>query len=206
MKAPAATVGAGFAAAVVAGAVLAGPAQATPQGFTEEEFGVGYFYGTFDADPGYALLVGGSAEEFCEDGPDDPFGTAEPGSATARVFTRNNGTVVTKVNSRDQPLYLYVTPLDGPSFITEFCDIYFDDDPTTSVPDPVASGTANLKVRNTVLSESTVDIFNSVNGFLTAGDGTEYKVRASVDVLLENGAPTTNPVDFVNFSLTEIRR
>jgi len=206
-KRPMITAGAGAAtAAGLVATLLAAPAHAEPQGYTEEEFGVGYFYGTFNEDPGYVLIVGGSAEEFCEDGPDDPFGTAEPGEATARVFERKNGVVDIKVNSTDQPLYLYESPLEGPGFITEFCDIYFDDDPATTVPDPVASGSGNLKVRNTEFSESTEDIFNSVNGTLEADDGTEYKVRASVDVLIQDGELTAAPSDFVSFSLTEIRR
>ncbi|MGB5952706.1 MAG: hypothetical protein WBG57_09380 [Ornithinimicrobium sp.] len=202
----AATVGAGTAAAVVMSAlVLPGAAHADPQGYIEVETGVGYFYGTFEQDPNYVLIVGGSAEEFCDDAPDDPFGNAEPGTATARIFERNGVTKI-KVNSSNQPLYLYEYPTDGPEFIAAFCDIYFDDDPATTVPEPVAQGSGNLKVRTTVFSESAVDVFNSVNGTLEAADGTNYKVRAAADVFVQDGMPVGEPADFVSFSLKEIGR
>ncbi len=200
------TTGALVAAATVVGtAAISVPAHADPQGYIEVETGVGYFYGTFDQDPNYVLIVGGSAQEFCEDAPDDPFGNAEPGTATARIFERNGVTKI-KVNSSNQPLYLYEYPTDGPEFIAAFCDIYFDDDPATTVPEPVAHGSGNLKVRTTVFSESAVDVFNSVNGTLEAADGTDYKVRAAADVFVQDGMPVGEPSDFVSFSLKEIRR
>jgi len=206
-KRPTITVGVGAAAVAVLGAgIIAAPAHAEPQGYTEVEYGVGFFYGSFDEDPNYVLLVGGSAEEFCDVGGDDPFGTAEPGTATARIFERKNGVVDIKVNSRNQPIYLYESDLGGPGFIEEFCDIYFDEDPATTVADPVATGKAKLKVRTSVISESSADVFNSVNGTLEAGDGTTYTVRAAADVLIRDDVPVGNPADFISFDLTEIRR
>ncbi|MGB7448194.1 MAG: hypothetical protein WA892_03610 [Ornithinimicrobium sp.] len=191
------------AAAVVSTVLIAAPAHAGSRGYSEEEVGVGFFYGTFDEDPNLTLLVGGRAEDFCLDNPEDPF-NAEPGSARARMFERGNGVVKEKINDKGQPIYLYETEGDGPSFIEEFCDVYFDEDPATTVPEPVASGSANLKVRNRI-SGSTVDVFNSVRGFLEATDGTEYKVRASADLVVEDGVPVGDPADFVSFRLKEIR-
>jgi len=183
---------------------MSAPAYAAPKGYDQDDFGVGYFYGTFDQDPNLVLLVGGSAEEFCLDNPDDPFG-AEPGLAQSRTFVRKNGDIDVKVNDKDQPIYLYETDEDGPSFIEDFCAVYVDTDPMTTAPEPVASGTADLKVR-TRISGSTLDVFNGVNGTLEASDGTEYKVRASADLVVQDGVPVGDPADFISFSLTEIRR
>jgi hypothetical protein len=193
---------AALAAAVISAALIPAPAHAGPRGATQEEYGVGFFYGTFDEDPNYVLLVGGRAEDFCVDNPDDPF-NAEPGVAQARVKERRNGVRTVKVNSEGQPINLYESAGDGPTFIEEFCDVYFDEDPATSVPEPVASGTARLKVRDKI-SGSTVDVFNGVKGFLEADDGTQYKVRASADLVVEDGVPVGDPADFVSFRLRQI--
>ena len=37
-------------------------------------------------------------------------------------------------------------------------------------------------------------------------DGTEYKVRGTADLVVENGVAVGDPRDFVGFTLTEIRR
>ena len=79
---------------------LGGPANADPQGFVEDEFAVGFFYGTFDQSPNVALFAGGPIEEYC---------VADPGTAPLRTFLRNDGTVDLKVNDKDQPIYLYYT-------------------------------------------------------------------------------------------------
>ncbi len=190
-------------AALVLLASAATAAMAAPQGYIEEEFGVGYFYGTFGEDPDVVLLVGGTAEEFCLDNPDDPF-NAEPGTAAGRTFLRTDGSIDFKVNAKDQPVNLYYSEVgDGPIWITQVCDDYLAGGPA---PEPFASGTADLKVRISVASETLVDVFNSVNGTATGTDGTEYKVRASADLVVEDGVPQGNPADFVDFELTEIRR
>lgn len=174
-------------------------ASAEPQGYIDDELGVGYFYGTIDESPNIQLLVGGTAEEFCLDNPDDPF-NAEPGTAPLRVFLRQDGAVDLKVNAKDQPIYLYESVVgDGPAWITQVCT-------GDLAPALFASGTADLKVRTSVESESLVDVFNSVNGKATGIDGTEYKVRASADLIVENGVPQGDPADFVDFQLIEIRR
>jgi hypothetical protein len=179
------------------------PTLAAPQGYIEDELGVGFFYGTFNQDPDIILLAGGTAEEFCEDNPDDPF-NAEPGIAPLRVFPRPDGSVDLKVNAKDQPIYLYYSEIgDGPTWIAQVCQDYFADG---TAPGPFASGTADLKVRISVVSEDLVDVFNSVNGTAIGTDGTEYKVRASADLVVENGVPQGDPAEFVDFQLTEIRR
>lgn len=178
-------------------------AGAEPQGYIEDQLGVGFFYGTFDQSPNIALLVGGTAEDFCEANPEDPFG-GEPGIAPLRVFLRPDGAVDLKVDDKDQPIHLYTIDFDGaPPWIEQVCADYFDGGPA---PEPFASGTADLKVRTSVVSEDYVDVFNSVNGKATGIDGTEYKVRAWADLVVENGAPVGDPADFVGFELNEIKR
>lgn len=194
-----------LATAAAVGGSVAGPttAHAEPQGYIQGELGVGYFYGTFNEGPNMTLLAGGTAEEFCLDNPGDPF-AAEPGVAPLRIFLRNDGTVDLKVNDKDQPIYLYdQTQGDGPDWISGLCADYFAGNP---VPEPFASGTADLKVRISVITDDLVDVFNSVNGELVATDGSEYRVRASADLVVENGVPVGDPSNFVSFELTEIRR
>lgn len=174
---------------------VAVPASADPQGFIEDEFEYGFFYGTFDQNPNVALFAGGRIEEFC-------FG--DPGTAPLRVFLRNDGTVDLKVNEKDQPIYLYYTQFnDIPTWLEAICPgIAAGDAP----PEPFATGEADLKVRITVVSDDLVEIFNSVNGKATGTDGTEYKVGGMADLIVENGEPLGDPREFVGFKLTEIRR
>ena len=184
-------------------AASASPAAAESNDVTEEAVGVGYFYGTFGQSPNIALLVGGTAEEFCDANPDDPF-NAEPGMTTQRVFVRSDGSVDLKVNDRSQPIHLYEIEFDtAPEWIEHVCALYFSDG---TKPDPFASGTARLKVRVTIVSEDYVEVFNSANGRATGTDGTRYRVRASADLVVEDGMPVGNPEDFVSFQLREINR
>lgn len=178
-------------------------AHAEPQGHVRTDIGVGYFYGTIGEAENVAVLTGGTAEEFCDADPDQPF-DAEPGSAQGRLFFRTDGSLDIHVNSRQQPIHLYDTgPLDGPPWINQFCAAYFAGEPT---PEPFATGTAHLKVRTSVISDDLIDVFNSINGTATAADGTHYKLRASADLIVENGAPVGDPSDFVTFSKREIKR
>ena len=179
------------------GSVL-GPAtaHAEPQGYIQDVFPVGYVYGTFGEDPNLTLLVGGTVEEYC---PEDP------GSAPMRVFLRNDGTVDLKVNDKDQPTYLYEQTVgDSFDWIDSVCSELSEED--TDVVEPYAIGTADLKVRISIISDDLVDVFNSVNGELIASDGAEYRVRASADVIVGPFGPVGDPADFVSFELTEIRR
>lgn len=174
---------------------VAAPASADPQGFIEDEFEYGFFYGTFDQSPNVALFAGGSIEEFC-------FG--DPGTAPLRVFLRNDGTVDLKVNDKDQPIFLYDTEFnDIPTWLGAICPGIAGGD---APPEPFATGDADLKVRITVVSDDLLEIFNSVNGKATGTDGTEYKVRGTADLIVENGVPLGDPREFIGFKLTEIGR
>lgn len=174
---------------------VAAPASADPQGFIEDEFEYGFFYGTFDQSPNVALFAGGRIEEFC-------FG--DPGTAPLRVFLRNDGTVDLKVNDKDQPIFLYDTEFnDIPTWLGAICPGIAGG---VAPPEPFATGDADLKVRITVVSDDLLEIFNSVNGKATGTDGTEYKVRGTADLIVENGVPLGDPREFVGFKLTEIRR
>ena len=191
------TIGGALATAALFGSVL-GPAtaHAEPQGYIQDVFPVGYVYGTFGEDPNLTLLVGGTVEEYC---PEDP------GSAPMRVFLRNDGTVDLKVNDKDQPTYLYEQTVgDSFDWIDSVCSELSEED--TDVVEPYAIGTADLKVRISIISDDLVDVFNSVNGELIASDGAEYRVRASADVIVGPFGPVGDPADFVSFELTEIRR
>ena len=173
--------------------VVAAPAGADPQGYIEDQLEYGYFYGTFDQSPNVMLFAGGEAEEFCE---------GDPGTAPLRVFLRDDGSVDLKVNDKDQPIYLYYNDNEDPDvplWLGDVCNGTLD-------PEPFAIGSADLKVRVSVLSENVVDVSNSVNGKATGIDGREYKVRGSADLIVENGVPVGNPEDFVDLKVTEIRR
>ena len=171
-------------------------ASADPRGFIEDDFEYGFFYGTFDQSPNVALFAGGRIEEFC-------FG--DPGTAPLRVFLRNDGTVDLKVNDKDQRIYLYYTEFnDIPAWLDAICPGIAGED--AAPPEPFATGDADLKVRITVVSDDLLEIFNSVNGKATGTDGTEYKVRATADLIVKNGVPLGDPREFIGFKLTEIRR
>lgn len=171
-------------------------ANASPQGHFQGVEGVGLFYGTFNESPNIVLLAGGSAGEFC--GPEDP------GSAASRVFLRADGSVDVKVNDKAQPIFLYYIDFDGaPDWLDQVCA---DQAAGQSAPEPFATGTADLKLRVSVISDDYVEIFNSMNGSATGTDGTKYKVHAAADFALENGDLVGNPEDFVSFSLKKTGR
>ncbi len=174
-------------------------ARASAQGFIADEFEYGFFFGTFDQTPNVTLFAGGPIEEFCDDG--------NPGTAPLRVFPRVDGTVDLKVNDKDQPIYLYETTFNDGDYIPMWLDaicpgIGAGDEP----PVPFATGSADLKVRITVVTDDHLKISNSVSGKATGTDGTAYKVRGTADLVVDDGAPVGDPRDFVGFKLTEIRR
>lgn len=184
-----------FSLMLVALVGVAAPASAEPRGFIEEDAAYGFFYGTFDQSPNVALFAGGPIEEFC-------FG--DPGTASQRLFLRNDGTVDLKVNDKDQAIYLYETEYnDIPTWLGEICPAIATGGPA---PEAFATGEADLKVRISILSDDLLEIFNSVNGKAVGTDGTEYKVMGSADLVVENGVPLGDPSEFVGFKLTEIRR
>jgi hypothetical protein len=182
---------------------IAVPAGAAAQGFTEAEMGVGFFYGTFGEDPNTLLFVGGSAEEFCLDNPEDPF-NAEPGSATYRIIDRESGATDIMTNTKSQPVYLYHHAGEAPDLLFETCDALFDGNPSTNPLEPFAIGTGDLKVRLGIAADGTVDVFNSVNGKVSASDGTQSKVRASADLQVVDGVPLGDPADFVSLEVHQI--
>lgn len=191
-------IGAVVATAATFGSMVAPAAvHAEPRGYLQEEVGVGYIYGTFDPSQNVALLVGGTAQDFCNE-TGDPF-EAEPGSAPLRTFLRNSGAVDLKINDKKQPIHLYhVGVQDAADWLAEVCE------DVDTVPEPFASGIADLKVRISVSTDDLVDVFNSVNGKAAASDGTEYKVQASADLIVENGVPVEDPAEFVRLRVTEI--
>lgn len=193
-----------IAAALAAGGLLGavvGVAPANAQGFVPGDVGVGFFYGTFEDGPNPVVLAGGTVEEFCAVGPE-----GDPSTTPGRIFLGDEQVDI-KTNAKDQPIYLYETTEGlAPEWIESVCAAIFDDDPSTVAPQPDAIGTADLKVRITDYGAGNLDIFNSINGMLAAGDGTEYRVRASADFSVAGGELVGDPADFVEFDLTEIRR
>ena len=77
-----------------------------PAGIRPGRGPIGYVYGTFNDGPNMTLLVGGSADDFCDAKPEDPF-NAEPGMAMGRTFSRIGGVEDLMINDKDQPIYLY---------------------------------------------------------------------------------------------------
>ncbi len=179
-------------------ATFAAPSSAETRGHVAQEIGVGYFYGTFGQSPNIQLLVGGAVEEFCDEYPDDPF-SGEPGTTTARIFERKNGSVDIRVFDKNQPIYLYETDVEGaPVWLEQVCDEYFL---TEATPEPFATGTGILRAHLAIDPEGVVDVFNAVHGWATGPDGTRYKVDASADLVVVDGVPVGNPEDFVAFEM-----
>lgn len=181
----------------------AAPAVAEPQGYIAGNLGVGFFYGTFDEDPNLVLVAGGTAEEFCADNPGDPF-SAEPGEAPLRTFLRHDGSIDEKVDDNGQPIHLYTNPYESGNAILWIEQVCAD----AIEADLLASGTAHLKVRNTIWPSedgppALVEVFNSVNGFVSGDDGA-YKIYAEADLDVVNGVPQGNPEDFVRLDVRKI--
>jgi hypothetical protein len=186
---------------VLAGMAL--PAGADPNGYFEAEMGVGYFYGEFGPGPNLLLFVGGTAAEFCLNNPEDPF-NAEPGIGTFRFYERHSGALDIKADHENQPAYLYEFDGEASDLLFATCAALFDGNPSTNPVEPFASGSVNLKVRLGIQAVGTVDVFNSVNGTVSATDGTQWKVRAWADLVIVNDAPVGNPADFVHLEVHQI--
>lgn len=183
----------------IGGVAAATPTAVDATGFIPDTLEYGFFYGTFDQSPNIALFAGGTIEEFCASPPD-----SGPSDAPLRVFLRDDGTVDLKTNAKGQKIYLYETTYnDIPIWLDEVCPAIGGGAPA---PMWFAEGEADLKVRITDLANGTVEVFNSVNGKATGNDGTEYKVKASADLVVVDDVPQGDPREFVDFELTEIRR
>lgn len=194
---------------LVGGAIalaMMAPAQASPDdaddgdGTVIEQVGpVGFFYGTFGQSPNQFLLVGGTAEEFCEANPADPF-AGEPGTTESKTTFMADGSIVDTIDESDQPIYVYEADIEGaPPWIGQVCAEYFA---TGATPTPLASGEGELDARVRFVSPDHIEIFNGVTGEMTGADGAEYRVEASADFTLINGAPDSSPDQFVSYTLT----
>jgi len=184
-------------------AVLTAPAVAQPPDESAEATSLGFFYGTFGQDPNIVLLVGGTAEQFCDANPEDPF-NGEPGSAVSRTRFGSDGSVTITVHDWAQPVHLYRTPIEGaPVWIEQVCAAYFSGG---QVQQPLASGLALVRARTTVVSENQIEIFNSARGWARGVDGTHYRVVGSAEFTVVNGAPDGDPADFIDLRLTALGR
>lgn len=180
------------------------PASAHAGGQPAEETPIGFFYSTFEEGSNLWLLAGGTAEEFCRDNPDDPF-NGTPGSVLTRVKERHDGTIVIRGKGHGVPIHLYEQ--DGfptPDWIVGLCADLFDDDPTTVVPEPLASGYGTVRIRD-VIDGNRVDVYNSVRGTAYGADGTRYRIRASADFEVVDGELIGNPPDFVELDVRQRR-
>jgi hypothetical protein len=174
--------------------LVATTASAEPQGYVEDEYQYGFFYGTpetFQGEEGLVTFAGGPAEAFCD---------GDPGTATARMFFRQDGSIDLKVDAKDQPIWVYETDLEAMELLDEACT-------SGTVPDAFATGTAALKVRMTINTDGSLAIFNSINGTAIADDGSGWKVRGSADFGVdENGGLIGNPEEFVVLEIRQIGR
>ncbi len=182
---------------------LVSPADAANRRVFQVDEPIGFFYGTFEADDNYVMVVGGPAEAFCEEYPEDPF-LGAPGSAKALVIENADGSGEVRVESFGQPLFIYESgPLEAPPFIYSFCDAYFAGEPT---PEPFAEGTAKLKVRDQWDANGNVQVFNQARGRVLDAEGNQYYVHGSADFEVIGGELQGNPADFVDFEFRRFPR
>ena len=184
--------------ALAALAAVGATTTANAENPNEVPFEYGYFYGTFGESPNTLLFAGGTIEEFCGSDPE-----TGPGLTTARIRERSDGSTDVRVNARNQPIHLYRADIDDiPQFLGENCAGIASGE--TAAPQPFASGTAKLKVRDRVFTDGRVEVFNSVRGKATGVDGTRYRVSGSADFEVVDGMPVGDPADFVSFRLRQL--
>jgi hypothetical protein len=128
-------------------------------------------------------------ESFCD---------GDPGTAPLRVFERNDGSVDLMVDARNQPFWVYHSDIDPPVLVEQVCTGQI------APPEVFATGTANLKVRISILPGGVLEVRNSVNGKATADDGTQWKVRTWADLTVINGVPQGNPAEFQGVKIHQI--
>jgi hypothetical protein len=165
----------------------AAPAGAEPRGFVEDELHFGFFYANFDA--GVSVFAGGPVESFCD---------GDPGTAPLRVFERKDGSVDLMVDARNQPIWVYESFLEPPVLVEQVCS------GRIAPPAAFATGTANLKVRISILTNGVQEVVNGVNGKATAGDGTQWKVRTWADLTVIDGIPQGDPAEFQGVKIHKI--
>jgi hypothetical protein len=167
----------------------AAPAWAQLRGFVEDEFQYGFFYTNFDV--GVSVFAGGPVESFCE---------GEPGSAPLRVFERKDGSVDLKVDAKNEPIWVYQSDIDPPVLVEQVCTGQI------TPPQAFAIGTANLKVRISILTDGTEEIFNGVNGKATAADGSWWRISTWADFSVIDGELQGDPAEFQGVSIRQIGR
>lgn len=160
-------------------------AQASGAGFEEQPHVEGLFYGDFDRD--ILLFAGATAEDFC---------TGDEPTHDARVFDRSDGSVDIKVDTSEQPIYLYASPLGAPELIGATCDAMFDGDPNTIPLEPFAEGPGVVRMRIQIAPDGTVHVVNSTVGTASSADGTTWKVRGWADLTIVDGIPVGDPAEF----------
>lgn len=164
---------------------------------TEVPYEYGLFYSTFDESPNTFLLAGGTAEEFCESDPE-----TGPGMTTARITERSDGSTLVRVDDRGQAIHLYTADADDAfEWLDRVCAEFFAG---IAAPQPFASGTAKLRIRDRIHPDGRVEVFNGVLGRATAADGTRYVVAGWADFEVVDGAPIGDPADFVGFRIRQI--
>ena len=174
------------------------PADASSRRVTRVDAAIGFFYGTFESDDNYVMVVGGPAEGFCEEYPEDPF-LGAPGTAKALVIENADGSGEFRVESFGQPLFIYESgPFQAPPFINSFCDAYFAGEPT---PVPFAEGTAKLKVRDQWDANGNVKVSNQARGRVVDAEGNQYYIHGSADFAVVGGELQGDPADFVEFEM-----
>lgn len=165
----------------------AAPAWAQSRGFVADEFEYGFFYSNFDV--GVSVFAGGPVESFCE---------GEPRSAPLRVFERKDGSVDLKVDAKNEPIWVYQSEIEPPVLLEQVCTGQI------APPEAFATGTANLKVRLSILTDGTEEFFNGVNGKVTAVDGTRWKIRTWADFSVVDGELQGDPAEFQGVSIHQI--
>lgn len=167
--------------------VAAAPAVADPQGFVEDELHYGFFYANFDE--AVTVFAGGPVQSFCG---------GDPGTAPLRVYERNDGSVDLMVDARNQPIWVYQSDLEPPILVEQVCSGQIEP------PETVATGTANLKARISILPNGVQEVSNGVNGKATSDDGTRWKVRTWADFTVIDGLPQGDPAEFQGVKIQQI--
>lgn len=131
--------------------------------------------------------------------------TGQLATAPERLFVRNNGTIGVKVDAKAQPIWLYDVSAGLPVLVEQTCNALFDDDPTTTAPEPMATGTANLKVRVSILPTGDVEVTNGING-IASSQHTTWKVPTWTDFTVVDGVPQGDPAEFRGVDIQQVRR
>lgn len=144
-----------------AAAAAAAAAEAEPGGFVQGETHSGFLYANFGAEG--SVSAGGPLELSCG-------GDGDVASAPLVVLERNDGSVDLMVDARNQPIWVYRSTLEAPVLVNLTCTAEI------APREAFATGSANLRVRITILGAGVQEASNGVNG-KAALDGTHWKAR-----------------------------